>query len=366
MHSYEIEQLDQTIDALIARRPLALDRESAHLLPLAETAADLCLLPRPEFRTCLRTNLLAHASLPPARRPVSDPNLRLPTHSQFKPHSTRDFVIPPLFSTGTSMLPVRGSHLAASFALHVAALAVVFSSGWWMVKNHALVRTQMASRFSETVDYLLPIAPGQTHGGGGGGDHDKLAASGGAAPRFANEQLTPPTVVIRNENPVLAAEPTVVGPPDIVLPAVDKTGNPLTSIPNPPSNGTGSGGGMGSGEGGGIGGGNGPGVGEGFGGGSGGGVYRVGGGVSAPRAVYDPDPEYSEQARQAKYQGSVMLWAIIGPDGRPRNLRVARSLGMGLDEKAAEAVSRWRFEPALKDGRPVAVQISIEVVFRLY
>jgi TonB family protein len=61
-----------------------------------------------------------------------------------------------------------------------------------------------------------------------------------------------------------------------------------------------------------------------------------------------------------------MLWAIIGPDGRPRNLRVARSLGMGLDEKAAEAVSRWRFEPALKDGRPVAVQISIEVVFRLY
>lgn len=82
--------------------------------------------------------------------------------------------------------------------------------------------------------------------------------------------------------------------------------------------------------------------------------------------IYDPDPQYSEEARKAKYQGTVVLWAVIGPDGRPRELRASRSLGMGLDEKAIEAVKLWRFEPAMKDGRPVAVQINIEVNFRLY
>jgi periplasmic protein TonB len=256
--------------------------------------------------------------------------------------------------------------LAVSFALHVAALAVVLTSGWWMVKNRALVRAQVANRFSESVEYILPAASDASHGGGGGGDQDKISASRGTAPRFSSQQLTPPTAVIRNQDPVLAAEPTVVGPPDIVLPRSDQNGDPLAAILNPPSNGTGIGGGIGVGDGGGIGTGHGPGVGPGYGGGIGGGVFRVGGGVSAPRAIYDPDPEYSEEARKAKYQGSVVLWVVIGPDGRPRSVRVARSLGMGLDEKALEAVGKWRFEPALKDGHPVAVQVNIEVAFRLY
>ena len=98
----------------------------------------------------------------------------------------------------------------------------------------------------------------------------------------------------------------------------------------------------------------------------GGGVYRVGGGVTAPRALYAPDPEYSDAARKAKYQGTVVLWVVIGADGRPRDIRVVRSLGMGLDEKAVEAVRMWRFEPARKDGQPVAVQMNVEVSFRLY
>jgi protein TonB len=132
----------------------------------------------------------------------------------------------------------------------------------------------------------------------------------------------------------------------------------------PPSNGTGSGGGIGDGSGGGVGSGRGPGVGPGYGGGIGGGIYRVGGGVSAPRAIYDPDPEYSEEARQAKYQGTVVLWVIVGADGRPHDMRVERSLGMGLDEKAIAAVKTWKFEPARKDGHPVAVQINVEVNFR--
>ena len=95
------------------------------------------------------------------------------------------------------------------------------------------------------------------------------------------------------------------------------------------------------------------------------GVFRVGGGVSPPRALYSPNPEYSDEARRAKYEGVCVLSLVVGPDGLPRDIRVARSLGMGLDEKAIEAVKQWRFNPALKDGRPVAAAINIEVNFRL-
>jgi len=124
--------------------------------------------------------------------------------------------------------------------------------------------------------------------------------------------------------------------------------------------------GIGSGSRGGIGSGNGGGLGPGMGGGTGGGVFRVGGGVSAPRAIYQPDPEYSEEARKAKYQGTVVLAAIIDANGHPRDIRVARSVGLGLDEKAMEAVKTWRFEPAKKDNQAVAVLVNIEVTFNLY
>jgi len=235
-----------------------------------------------------------------------------------------------------------------------------------MVQNRQAVRIRVAQLLPPTDDYPLPIAPGVSRGGGGGGDRDILPASHGGLPRFAAEQLTPPAVIVRNEDAKLTAEPTVVGPPDLVLSPSDKYGDPMANILNPPSNGTGSGGGIGSGRGGGVGSGQGPGVGEGIGGGIGGGVYHVGGGVSAPRPIYDPDPEYSDEARKSKFQGSVLLIATIGPDGRPRDLHIMRSLGMGLDQKALDAVQKWRFAPAMKDNHPVSVQISIEVVFHLY
>ena len=205
-------------------------------------------------------------------------------------------------------------------------------------------------------------------GGGGGGDRDKLDATKGKLPKLSMEQITPPAVVIRNPNPKLAVEPTVVVPPEIKLASnMPNLGDPLSKIPlGPDSNGTGSGGGIGSGSGGGVGSGSGPGVGPGHGGGFGGGAFHVGNGVSAPRALETPDPEYSEEARKAKFQGVVVLWLIVGPDGKPRDIKVTRPLGMGLDQKAIEAVNRWRFEPAMKDGRPVAVQINVEVNFRLY
>jgi TonB family protein len=159
-------------------------------------------------------------------------------------------------------------------------------------------------------------------------------------------------------------------PPQVKLPtnqALPNLGEPMAKLPSgPASNGIGSGGGIGSGSGGGIGAGEGPGLGPGRGGGFGGGVFKVGGGVSAPKVLEQPDPEYSEEARKAKYQGTVLLWLIVGPDGRPRDIKVSRALGMGLDQKAVEAVRKWKFQPAEKDGRPVAVQINVEVNFRLY
>jgi TonB family protein len=220
---------------------------------------------------------------------------------------------------------------------------------------------------SEDIPTMQP-AKTQVGGGGGGGDRDVFKAPKGRLPKLAMEQVTPPQIVVRNDHPKLTAEPTVVVPPQIKLASNMPTLGDITShLPSgPPSNGTGSGGGIGSGSGGGVGAGTGPGVGPGRGGGIGGGVFKVGGGVSAPKVLFQPDPEYSEEARKAKYQGTCVLWLIVGPDGKPRDIKVARNLGMGLDEKAIEAVKQWKFEPAMKDGKPVAVQINVEVSFRLY
>ena len=95
-------------------------------------------------------------------------------------------------------------------------------------------------------------------------------------------------------------------------------------------------------------------------------VFKIGHGVSPPRATYQPDPEFSEEARQAHYQGTCLLSIIVGADGKPRDIKVTRPLGMGLDDKAVEAVRGWRFDPARKDGEPVAVQVFVEVDFHLY
>lgn len=218
--------------------------------------------------------------------------------------------------------------------------------------------------------YMLPPSIQEAGGGGGGGDMSKLPATRGRLPKLALQQITPPAIVVRNEHPKLAVEPTVVAPPKVQIATanIPHLGDPAApAMPSPAfSNGTGSGAGIGSGSGGGIGKGTGPGIGEGHGGGIGGGVFRVGGGVLAPKPLATPDPQYTEQARQAKYEGTCVLAMIVGPDGKPRDIRIQRGLGMGLDQKAIEAVQQWRFQPATKDGRPVAVQISVEVSFKLY
>ncbi len=94
-------------------------------------------------------------------------------------------------------------------------------------------------------------------------------------------------------------------------------------------------------------------------------VYRVGNGVSAPVLVQKREPEYSEEARRSRYQGTVQLYVEIDPTGKPTNIRVLRPLGMGLNEKAIEAVKEWTFKPGAKDGNPVTVAANIEINFRL-
>ena len=94
-------------------------------------------------------------------------------------------------------------------------------------------------------------------------------------------------------------------------------------------------------------------------------AYRVGGGVSAPALIHKVDPEYTEEARAAHYEGTVMLYVEVGPDGTATNIRVLRSLGLGLDEKAIEAVTQWKFKPGQKDGKPVTVAATVQVNFRL-
>jgi TonB family protein len=253
-----------------------------------------------------------------------------------------------------------------SVALQSAAVAAVLAAAATPVVQQKVRDTVTLIMPVDLAPPAAPVKKNVMQGGGGGGDRSALPASKGRLPKFALQQFTPPQQVVANLNPKLSMDPTLIGPPDLKLPNVDMAqyGDPLAKI-GPPSNGPGSGGGIGSGKGGGIGSGSGGGLGPGEGGGVGGGVYRVGGGVTSPQLVSKVEPEYSEEARKAKYQGTVTLYIQVDLDGRAKNIRVLHSLGLGLDEKAMEAVRKWRFKPGTKDGKAVVVEAQIEVNFRL-
>jgi len=227
-------------------------------------------------------------------------------------------------------------------------------------------------KVKETVTLIAPVLEPmkpekQTmQGGGGGGNRSPIPEAKGRLPKIALKQFVPPTEVVLNEHPKLTMEPTIVAPPDAVLPNVNlpNIGNPLAAL-GPPSNGMGSGGGIGSGKGGGIGSGDGTGLGPGSGGGFGGGAFRVGGGVSQPAVIYKVDPEYSEEARKAKYSGTVLLQLVVDVDGKAKSIKVVKGVGLGLDEKAIEAVQKWKFTPGKKNGSAVPVYATVEVNFRL-
>jgi TonB family protein len=204
-------------------------------------------------------------------------------------------------------------------------------------------------------------------GGGGGGTHSPIEASKGHLPEISKQQITPPQI-LHIDHPKLAVPETIVMPQQVKLPDANM---PNVGMPTSPqvalaSQGGGSGSGFGSGSGGGIGSGSGGGVGPGEGGGYGGGVMHPGGGVSAPVLIYSVDPEFSDEARRAKYQGICVVSLIVDAQGNPQKIEIARALGMGLDEKAIEAVKQYKFKPAYFKGRPVPVIINVEVNFRIY
>ena len=274
-------------------------------------------------------------------------------------------ILPTLQGVGYGNYEVRPFNFVYSVLAHGIALALILWMTNFVVTNHAAIKQQLVQLVDPSA-IVMPASPDKAGGGGGGGDRSKIDASKGKPPKFDMNPITPPTAVIKNPDPKLAVDQAILVPPQIKLPTSQTDiGDPLSKALIA-SNGPGAGAGIGTGSRGGIGSGSGYGLGPGSGGGTGGGVFRVGGGVSAPRPIYSPDPEYSEEARKAKYQGVVVLAVVIGPDGRPRDIHLARSVGLGLDEKAIEAVKTWRFEPAKKDNQAVSVAVNIEVSFNLY
>jgi TonB family protein len=216
----------------------------------------------------------------------------------------------------------------------------------------------------------LPAGKDKAGGGGGGGERSETPASKGKLPKFSMKpQFARPMVVPRNPNPKLAMDPTLYGPPEIKLPSpnLPNYGDPLAALLTD-SSGPGSGSGIGSGSGGGIGSGRGGGLGPGEGGGTGGGVFRAGrDGVGTPVCAYCPNPTFTDEAVKARYQGVVTLRIVVTADGTATNISVVKGLGLGLDERAVEAVKGWRFRPARgPNGQPVATWVVIEVSFRQF
>jgi periplasmic protein TonB len=211
---------------------------------------------------------------------------------------------------------------------------------------------------------VLPVAPAQG-GGGGGGAHQIVEPTKGKPPEVKKMPPVLAPQILRVDRPKLAAEPTtqVKIPENTKLPNLGMAESPQIALA---SQGKGGGSGFGAGLGGGIGAGRGVGNGPGTGGGYGGGVMSVGGGVSAPVVVHSVEPEFTSEARAANFQGSVSIQLIVDSQGNPQNVHVIRHLGMGLDDKAIEAVRQYRFKPAMYQGHPVAVQMIIEVAFHLH
>ena len=318
--------------------------------------------------------------------PSNEPELHLLLADTFEPlwkslfHGFNEFLFPktlPPLKLESKPIPVKdiwgfydykkNGALGSSVA-HLVVLGLIIGATFITMRRPvpAAPKPQI-TKLIDPGDYALKPAKTEAGGGGGGGDGDVLQASVGRLPKSSMRQITPPTAVIRNPNPKLPVEPTVIVPPDIKMAMnnMPDLGDPKSSAIIP-SNGPGANGGIGTGSDGGVGPGHGRGVGPGNEAGTGGDTFRMGKGVIQPRVIYQTDPEFSEEARKAKYQGHCVLGLVVDANGHPTNIRVLTALGMGLDEKAIESIKNWKFEPGKKNGHDVAVEIAVEVDFHLY
>jgi protein TonB len=273
----------------------------------------------------------------------------------------------PMFNGLDASNPNRGSGVLA-FLVHVLiALTIVWLG---MVVPPRVVQSEettvpiQSTLYDPPPPLVMPVAKVQG-GGGGGGAHELVAPNRGQLPKT---EKAPPLIrpeAAKIERPKLPVEPTtqIRMQQTTTMPTLGAPQSPQVALA---SQGSGSGSGFGFGLNGGTGSGNGSGVGPGSNGGYGGGVMNVGGGVSAPRLIYSVEPQFTEDARQANYQGEVSIQLIVDSQGFPQDIHVVRHLGMGLDERAVEAVRQYRFKPAMYQGHPVAVQMIVNVDFRLH
>jgi len=256
------------------------------------------------------------------------------------------------------MQPQRRSRAAALalFALlaHAAAVAIMFwagSSHFQLTQNRELILSQL------TPPPEMPKL--QNRMSGGGGQRVPTPVSRGRLPKFAEQQITPPKAPPMEQPKIHMPEPTLEVQKDLKM---ADTNLPNLGMPNSPLAGSS----MGNGTGSGMGTGYGAGIGSGTGGNYGGGLRRVGGAVSAPVLISHIEPEFSEEARKAKFPGVVTVSLIVDTEGLPQNVHVIRGVGMGLDEKALDAVRQYRFKPARENGHPVPVQVNVEVQFSIF
>jgi TonB family protein len=305
---------------------------------------------------------------------------------------------------GVTLLPDvtrrRNLSLVASGALHVAFLVimVLIASLGWLTS----VDTEQEIKEPQPVRLVFFMTPGRSGGGGGGGLKVDLPAS-------RPERKAPPKAVKKDDTPIPPVrkdpppqpveppkpidppkpveppkiDPPKIDPPKVVPPKsppapaiqapvapsatgqVNKPGDPARPPAASASAGPGNGGGAGSGTGGGLGDGRGNGLGAGSGGGTGGGPFLPGSGIDPPTLLHEVKPLYTDDARRRSVEGNVTLEIVVRRDGTVSDLRVLRSLGSGLDERAIEAVRQWRFSPARRQGSPVDVIAQVSVEFRL-
>ncbi len=255
-----------------------------------------------------------------------------------------------------------------SFLMHAGIFALIV---WFVIqtRNHIVSPQKVEVTPIYVPPYIPPVTiptPQSMGGGGGGGFHQVVEASKGHLPPVEKTPLNPPELQV--DHPKLAVAPAIVMPQQIRIPDnnMPNLGSTQSQQVVMTSQGSGSGSGFGQGVGGGIGSGSGSGIGQGTVGGYGGGVMTVGGGVTAPAVIHRVEPELTDQARRTKYQGVVSIGLIVDAQGNPEDVHVVHHLGMGLDEKAVEAVRQYKFKPAMFRGHAVPVQLVIEVNFRVF
>jgi TonB family protein len=253
--------------------------------------------------------------------------------------------------------------VGTSTAVNGALIALLLVVGLQTTRNHFPPATPLSPISLSDIPLFAPATPQANNGGSGGGAHDLVDPTRGNPPKFTATPLAPPMVPIIVD-PQLAVEPAIVKqsvtlPSDPSLPNIGMMHSPNVTML---SNGPGGPVGIGTGTHGVYGPGSGPsGV-----YGPGDGIYAPGSGVSGPVLVYAPMAEFSDEARRNKYQGVCMISLIVDAQGIPRNPVVIQPLGEGLDEKALEAIPRYKFKPGMKNGRAVATRVVVEVNFRLF